>query len=95
VVFENGRVPSDLAQDLDLVHLRGQGRVLLSLTGPLRSVPVAMDQPVTVPLTHLVGWVGNLTPRVVPLVTSAGGETLKAAVELGGEGFALIAPGVR
>ncbi|MGE6762215.1 tetratricopeptide repeat protein [Corallococcus interemptor] len=95
VVFENGRVPSDLAQDLDLVHLRGQGRVLLSLTGALRSVPVAMDQPVTVPLTHLVGWVGNLTPRVVPLVTSAGGATLKAAVELGGEGFALIAPGVR
>ncbi|RKH63645.1 hypothetical protein D7X96_27340 [Corallococcus interemptor] len=95
VVFENGRVPSDLAQDLDLVHLRGQGRVLLSLTGPLRSVPVAMDQPVSVPLTHLVGWVGNLTPRVVPLVTSAGGATLKAAVELGGEGFALIAPGVR
>ncbi|MBN8228237.1 tetratricopeptide repeat protein [Corallococcus macrosporus] len=95
VVFENGRVPSELAQDLDLVHLRGQGRVLLSLTGPLRSVPVAMDLPVTVPLTHLVGWVGNLTPRVVPLVASAGGQTLRGAVELGGEGFALIALGVR
>ncbi|GMU01956.1 hypothetical protein KH5H1_60760 [Corallococcus caeni] len=95
VVFENGRVPSELAQDLDLVHLRGQGRVLLSLSGPLRSVPVAMDQPVTVPLTHLVGWVGNLTPRVMPLVASAAGETLRGAVELGGEGFALIALGVR
>ncbi|NOK07716.1 tetratricopeptide repeat protein [Corallococcus exercitus] len=95
VVFENGRVPSELAQDLDLVHLRGQGRVLLSLSGPLRSVPVAMDQPVTVPLTHLVGWVGNLTPRVVPLVAPAAGETLRGAVELGGEGFALIALGVR
>ncbi|RKH68627.1 AIM24 family protein, partial [Corallococcus aberystwythensis] len=95
VVFENGRVPSEQAQDLDLVHLRGQGRVLLSLTGPLRSVPVAMDGPVTVPLTHLVGWVGNLTPRVVPLAAFAGGETLRGAVELGGEGFALIALGVR
>ncbi|WP_223633561.1 tetratricopeptide repeat protein [Corallococcus sp. EGB] len=95
VVFENGRVPSELAEDLDLVHLRGQGRVLLSLTGPLRSVPVSMDQPVTVPLTHLVGWVGNLTPRVVPLVASAVGETVRGAVELGGEGFALIALGVR
>ncbi|MFP2901896.1 AIM24 family protein, partial [Corallococcus sp. 4LFB] len=95
VVFENGRVPSELAQDLDLVHLRGQGRVLLSLSGPLRSVPVAMDQPVTVPLTHLVGWVGNLTPRVMPLVAGAAGETLRGAVELGGEGFALIALGVR
>ena len=53
-----------MAPDLDLVHLRGEGKVLLSLAGPLRSVPVAMDGPVTVPLTHLVGWQGNLTPRV-------------------------------
>ncbi|CAM3621039.1 tetratricopeptide repeat protein [Corallococcus sp. ZKHCc1 1396] len=91
VVFENGRVPSDL----DLVHLRGQGRVLLSLSGPLRSVAVTMDAPVSVPLSHLVGWLGNLTPRVVPLLQSAGGETVRSAVELGGEGFALIALGVR
>ncbi|MCY1022003.1 tetratricopeptide repeat protein [Pyxidicoccus sp. MSG2] len=95
VMFENGRVPSDIAPDLDLVHLRGQGRVLLSLPGPLRSVPVALDGAVTVPLTHLVGWQGNLTPRVVPLLKSPTGEVLRTAVELGGEGFALIALGVR
>ncbi|GEN09271.1 Uncharacterized conserved protein, AIM24 family [Myxococcus fulvus] len=95
VMFENGRVPSDIAPDLDLVHLRGQGQVLLSLPGPLRSVAVRLDAPVTVPLTHLVGWQGNLTPRVVPLLKSASGESLRTAVELGGEGFALIALGVR
>ncbi|MBZ4417766.1 tetratricopeptide repeat protein [Myxococcus sp. RHSTA-1-4] len=95
VMFENGRVPSDIAPDLDLVHLRGQGRVLLSLPGTLRSVPVHPEQAVTVPLTHLVGWQGNLTPRVVPLLKSPTGEVLRTAVELGGEGFALIALGVR
>lgn len=95
VMFENGRVPSDIAPDLDLVHLRGQGRVLLSLPGPLRSVPVGLEGAVTVPLTHLVGWHGNLTPRVVPLLKSPTGEVLRTAVELGGEGFALIALGVR
>ncbi|QSQ25073.1 tetratricopeptide repeat protein [Pyxidicoccus parkwayensis] len=95
VMFENGRVPSDIAPDLDLVHLRGQGRVLLSLPGPLRSVPVGQEGPVTVPMTHLVGWHGNLTPRVVPLLKSPTGEVLRTAVELGGEGFALIALGVR
>jgi len=95
VMFENGRVPSDIAPDLDLVHLRGQGQVLLSLPGPLRSVLVRQDAPVTVPLTHLVGWQGNLTPRVVPLLKSPSGESLRTAVELGGEGFALIALGVR
>jgi uncharacterized protein (AIM24 family) len=95
VMFENGRVPSDIAPDLDLVHLRGQGKVLLSLPGTLRSVPVRAEQGVTVPLTHLVGWQGNLTPRVVPLLKSTTGEVLRTAVELGGEGFALIALGVR
>lgn len=95
VMFENGRVPSDIAPDLDLVHLRGQGQVLLSLPGPLRSVLVRQEAPVTVPLTHLVGWQGNLTPRVVPLLKSPSGESLRTAVELGGEGFALIALGVR
>ncbi|NOK03580.1 MULTISPECIES: tetratricopeptide repeat protein [Myxococcus] len=95
VMFENGRVPSDIAPDLDLVHLRGQGQVLLSLPGPLRAVAVRQEQPVMVPLTHLVGWQGNLTPRMVPVLKSPSGEPLRAAVELGGEGFALIALGVR
>jgi uncharacterized protein (AIM24 family) len=95
VMFENGRVPSDVAPDLDLVHLRGNGKVLLSLAGPLRSVPVTMEAAATVPLTHLVGWQGNLTPRVVSLLQGSGGESLKTAVELSGEGFALISLPVR
>ncbi len=95
VMFENGRVPSDVAPDLELVHLRGNGKVLLSMAGPLRSVRVMMDAPVTVPLTHLVGWQGNLTPRVVSLLQAPGGEVLKTAAELSGEGFALICLPVR
>ncbi len=95
VMFENGRVPSDVAPDLDLVHLRGNGKVLLSLSGPLRSVPVGLEAPVTVPLRHLVGWQGNLTPRVVSLLVGPAGEILKTGVELSGEGFALICLPVR
>lgn len=95
VGFENGRVPSEVAPDLDLVHLRGSGKVLLSLAGPLRLVPVGTQRPVSVPLTHLVGWQGNLTPRVVALLHGGAGESLKTAVELSGEGFALICLPVR
>ncbi|QRO01284.1 tetratricopeptide repeat protein [Archangium violaceum] len=94
VAFENGKVPSDVAPDLGLVHLRGQGRVLLSLAGTLRSVPIAEEAPVTVPLSHLVGWRGGVTPRVVPL-PAPGSESPRSAVELSGEGFALIALPVR
>jgi uncharacterized protein (AIM24 family) len=95
VMFENGRVPSDVAPDLDLVHLRGQGKVLLSLPGELRSVPVGEGETVAVPLTHLVGWHGSLTPRVVPVLTGPQGDVLQTAVELSGEGFALISLPVR
>jgi uncharacterized protein (AIM24 family) len=94
VSFESGKVPSDLGQDLDLVHLNGQGRVLLDLTGPLRSVAIDEASPVTVPLPQLVGWQGKVTPRLVPL-GEAGSEPVRAAVELSGEGFALIALPVR
>ncbi len=95
VSFENGRVPSEVAPDLDLVHLRGDGKVVLRLGGPLRSVRVSMEGPVTVPLERLVGWQGNLTPRVVALLHGAGGEILKTGVELSGEGFALLCLPVR
>ncbi len=94
VSFENGRVPSDEGRSLDLVHLSGQGRVLLGLDGRLRSVAMGQESPVTVPLSHLVGWQGKVTPRVVPL-GEAGSESSRVAVELNGEGFALIAFPVR
>ncbi|HSP80744.1 MAG TPA: hypothetical protein VLQ93_19610, partial [Myxococcaceae bacterium] len=94
VCFENGRVPSEVAPDLELVHLRGQGRVLLHLTGGLRSVAVGEGAPVTVPLAWLVGWQGKLVPRVVSL-PGPGAESSRAAVVLEGEGFALISLPVR
>lgn len=94
VNFENGRVPSDVAPDLDLVHLAGIGQVLLSLPGPLRSLEVQADSPVTVPLEHWVGWQGQIAPRVLamPWDHPRGGAAL--AVELTGEGFALLCVGM-
>ncbi|HEX8537302.1 MAG TPA: tetratricopeptide repeat protein, partial [Cystobacter sp.] len=43
VAFENGKVPSDVPPDLDLVYLRGQGRVVLRVRGALRSVGVTPE----------------------------------------------------
>jgi Tetratricopeptide repeat len=96
VMFENGRVPSEVAPDLDLVHLSGVGQVLLALPGPLRSTEVRHDVPVTVPLQHWVGWQGQLSPRVVALGWEGPEGTPAPAVELSGEGVALLcvpAPG--
>jgi uncharacterized protein (AIM24 family) len=90
VMFENGRVPSEVAPDLDLVHLSGVGQVLLAMPGPLRSTEVRHDAPVTVPLQHWVGWQGQLSPRVVALGWEGPEGTPAPAVELSGEGVALL-----
>jgi len=92
VMFENGRLNAPGIPDLDLVHLRGKGQVLLQLQGPLRSLAVLADQPVTLPLSHLVGWSGDLSPRLVPLgMENPGKPASRGGVELSGEGFALFA----
>lgn len=91
VVFENGRVPSKIAPDLHLVHLSGRGKVLLCLPGALRSAEVRTDSPYTVPMSILAGWHGNVTPKVVGVLEVDEATASIAAVELSGEGFAILA----
>jgi uncharacterized protein (AIM24 family) len=82
VSFENGRLAAD-ALTIDLVHLKGHGRVLLQLEGSLKAMAVPPGAPMVVPLSRLVGWFGRVTPRLVGF----GGQ---GAVELTGDGFALL-----
>jgi Tfp pilus assembly protein PilF/uncharacterized protein (AIM24 family) len=91
VMFENGRVPSEISPDLDLVHLRGAGQVLLCLPGVVRTLEVRMDTPVTVPMNRLVGWQGSLTPRIVPLVSAPSVGVSASGVQLTGEGMVFVA----
>ncbi len=91
IVFENGRVPSKIAPDLHLVHLRGRGRVLLGSAGPLHATAVVSGEPVAIPMAVLLGWHGGLTPRIVGLPEEREGATPVPAVELSGDGYALLA----
>jgi uncharacterized protein (AIM24 family)/thioredoxin-like negative regulator of GroEL len=91
VAYENGRVPSSISAELNLVHLRGRGRFLLATTGDPVSVDVAPQAPLKVPLAALVGWIGALTPRVCALLDDPA-EPVVVAVELAGEGRVLADP---
>ena len=82
IAFENGRL-TDAGKFVDLVNLKGQGRVLLQLDGPLKAMPIPVGSPTVVPLTRLVGWFGRVTPRMVGLAGLG-------AIELTGEGYALL-----
>jgi uncharacterized protein (AIM24 family) len=88
VAYENGRLAAAGA-DLDLVHLRGRGRVVLRTGGEPVAVDVQPGAPVRVPLASLVGWTGVVAPRLAPL---AGADGEGGAVELTGDGRVLVDP---
>ena len=83
VAFDNGRLTDEAGRWVDLVHLKGHGRVLLKLDGALKAMPIPAGTPTMVPVNRLVGWFGRVTPRLVGF----GGQ---GGVELTGEGFALL-----
>ncbi len=67
LVWENGRLPSEADKDLDIVHLRGSGRVVLAARKPVVTLQVKPDAPALVHATRLVGWSGPLVPYRAPL----------------------------
>lgn len=83
VSFDNGRLTDENGMSIDLVHLKGHGKVLLRLDSGLRAMPIPAGTPTMVPLNRLVGWFGRATPRLIGLGT-------QGAVELTGDGFALL-----
>lgn len=90
VAFENGRVPSTGAGELNLVHVRGQGTVLVVSSGEPQALQVSPDAPLRLPVAALVGWIGSLTPRLVGLIEGGPADVL--GVELSGDGKVLVDP---
>ena len=82
VAFENGRlIDGNLVANL--LHLKGEGQVLLRLEGELKTMAIPAGSPLVVPLARLVGWYGMVNPRLKGFVG-------QGAVELNGEGYALL-----
>jgi Flp pilus assembly protein TadD/uncharacterized protein (AIM24 family) len=98
VIFENGRVPSRHSRDLDLVHLRGRGRMLLRTAGAPVAIEVSGTESLRVPPSALVGWMGAVTPRIgllggvdgVAATTPSPGSPVM--VELTGDGRVFVDP---
>ncbi|MBI1948361.1 MAG: tetratricopeptide repeat protein [Deltaproteobacteria bacterium] len=67
LVWENGRLPSEADRDLDIVHLRGTGKLVLGSKDPVVTLAVRPDAPVVVHAARLVGWSGQLVPYRAPL----------------------------
>ena len=95
VVYENGRVPSRHSRDLDLVHLRGRGRMLLRTVAAPVAIEVSGSELLRVPPASLVGWTGAVTPRMGLLGVEGPGAGTPASpvmVELTGDGRVFVDP---
>ncbi len=84
VAFENARLTGTGNIGVDVVHLKGQGKVLLRLDGALKAMAIPPGTPLKVPLARLVGWYGYVSVRVMGFVG-------QGAVELTGDGYVLLA----
>ncbi|MFN0064024.1 MAG: tetratricopeptide repeat protein [Myxococcaceae bacterium] len=84
--YENGRLSGLASLDVPLVHLTGEGEVLVDQGGGMRSLPVLGDSPVRVSLAQWVGWQGRLTPRLLGPEDGLGAGW----VEFVGEGQVLL-----
>ncbi|MBL8958083.1 MAG: hypothetical protein JNK82_45345, partial [Myxococcaceae bacterium] len=84
VAFENARLTGTGNIGVDVVHLKGQGKVLLKLDGALKAMAIPPGTPLKVPLARLVGWYGYVSVRVMGFVG-------QGAVELTGDGYVLLA----
>ena len=96
IQFENGRIAARPGPDLNLIHLRGPGALLLRTRGAVVALDVQPSRPVRIPVAALVGFSGSVTPRVVDLLDPAGPEPVRPealAVELSGSGQVLVDEG--
>ena len=86
--YENGRLPDEDGEDLDLVQIEGSGFVALGTQTPLFALQVKERQPVHVRADRLVGFTGDLLPS--RLSTSAPLQPVPhSSLQFEGNGFVL------
>jgi uncharacterized protein (AIM24 family) len=87
--FENGRLAVGDGEGAQMVQLRGMGTVLLEMRESLAALEVTAMHAVTVRREVLVGWVGRLVPRGIPISEAPCGQ--RGLVSLAGDGTVLLA----
>ena len=93
VAFENARLTGPGKFGVDVVHLKGQGKVLLRLDGALKAMAIPPGTPLKVPLARLVGWYGYVSVRVMGFVGQGAvgrvrhGRSLRRPAEVRPAGF--------
>ena len=88
LAYENGRLPRTDEEPLAVVQLRGSGSVAFDVIERLRSIEVTSSHPATVRAQSVVGWMGRILPRAVPVAEAPAGQ--RGLLGFAGEGTVFL-----
>ena len=88
LTYENGRLPRTDEEPLAVVQLRGSGSVAFDVIERLRSIEVTSSRPATVRAQSVVGWMGRILPRAVPVAEAPAGQ--RGLLGFAGEGTVFL-----
>jgi uncharacterized protein (AIM24 family) len=89
LTFENGRLAFGEGDAVAVAQFRGLGAVVIELIDPIVSLEVTQSRPVAARREALVGWLGRLLPRAMPISESPGSQ--RGLLSFSGEGTVLVA----
>jgi len=89
LAFENGRLTFGETDMVPVAQFRGDGAVILELIDPIVSLEATASRPVVARREALVGWVGRLAPRAIPISEAPSGQ--RGLLSFSGEGTVLVA----
>lgn len=89
LTFENGRLTFGENDVVPVAQFRGDGAVVLELIDPIVSLEVTSSRPVVARREALVGWLGRLLPRALPISEAPSGQ--RGLLSFSGEGTVLVA----
>jgi DNA-binding SARP family transcriptional activator len=84
LTYENGRLPRTDEEPLPMVQLRGSGPVAFDVIERLRAIDVTTARPATIRGQSVVGWMGRILPRAIPVAEAPAGQ--RGLLGFAGEG---------
>jgi uncharacterized protein (AIM24 family) len=84
LTYENGRLPRTDEEPLPMVQLRGSGSVAFDVIERLRTIDVTTARPATIRGQSVVGWMGRILPRAIPVAEAPAGQ--RGLLGFAGEG---------
>lgn len=86
LLWENGRIPGGGEAGIEVVQLRGSGRCVFHASQPTFCVKLESPHTLFIETRALLGWIGRVVPRHLPVDPSTG----TAYIECSGEGALIL-----